>query len=255
MQSMPFNSAMLPRAAANCAGAYRIWAERMGKPARLWDDLSCGDLGVPTNLPPNNATLLRPATPESLGGVLERVADFFAGGTGGGFEVWSLWPLPGPTPPDYEEWPCPCMVRDRGGERPAPPAELEIVEAEDETAVLEAEGLIDEVFEVGAAPGSTLRRDCLGDDFRVWVGRVDGRPVTTATAYIADGFVGIYAVATAGDVRRRGYAEAVTWAATLSRPDLPATLQASEMGQPVYERMGYRTVAEFTVWERDRRAR
>ena len=105
---------------------------------------------------------------------------------------------------------------------------------------------------VEAPPGATLRRECLGDDFRVWVGRVDGRPVTTATAFIDEGFVGIYAVATARDARRRGYAEAVTWAATLCRPDLPATLQASEMGQPVYERMGYRTIADFTVWERDR---
>jgi ribosomal protein S18 acetylase RimI-like enzyme len=250
---MPLNTAMLARAAANCAGAYRTWAKRMGKPARLWDDLSCGDLGLGASLPPNNATLLRPATPASLGNVLERVKGFFADGPGGGYEIWSLWPLPGGLPAGFEAWPCPCMVRDRGGERPAPPPELEIVEADDEETVVEAAALIAEVFEVEATPDTTLRRECLGDDFRVWVGRVDGRPVTTATAYIDDGFVGIYAVATARDARRRGYAEAVTWEATLCRPDLPATLQASEMGQPVYERMGYRTVAEFTVWERDRR--
>jgi GNAT superfamily N-acetyltransferase len=250
---MPLNGAMLPRAAANCAGAYRTWAERMGKPARLWDDLSCGDLGLAANLPPNNATLLRPATQETLDGVLERVEDFFASGEGGGYEIWSLWPLPSELPPGYEEWRCPCMIRERGGDPPSPPRELEIVEADDEATVLEAEALIGEVFETAAAPGSTLRRECLGEDFRVWVARVDGRPVTTATAYIADGFVGIYAVATLRDARRRGYGEAVTWAASLCRPDLPATLQASEMGQPVYERMGYRTVAEFTIWERDRR--
>jgi GNAT superfamily N-acetyltransferase len=250
---MHLNGAVLLRAAANCANAYRAWAERMGRPARLWDDLSCGDLGLAASLPPNNATLLRPATAASLGGVLERVTDFFAGGTGGGFEIWSLWPLPADAPPGYEERPVPCMVRDRGGEPPPPPLELEIVEADDASTVLEAEALIGEVFEVDGEPGSTLRPQCLGEDFRVWVGRVDGRPVTTATAFIADGFVGIYAVATLRDARRRGYAEAVTWAATLCRPDLPATLQASEMGQPVYERMGYRTVAEFTVWERDRR--
>jgi hypothetical protein len=250
---MSLNTTMLPRAAVNCAGAYRTWAERMGKPARLWEDLSCGDLGLSASLPPNNATLLRPATTESLGDVLERVEGFFTEGAGGGYEIWSLWPLPGAMPPGYEEWPCPCMVRERGGDPPPPPPELEIVEADDDATVREAEALIGEVFEVEAAPGSTLRRECLGDDFRVWVGRVDGRPVTTATAFIDDGFVGIYAVATVRDARRRGYAEAVTWAATLCRPDLPATLQASEMGQPVYERMGYRTVAEFTVWERDRR--
>ena len=50
----------------------------------------------------------------------------------------------------------------------------------------------------------------------------------------------------------RGYGEAVTWAATLCLPELPATLQASPMGRPIYERMGYRTIAEFTVWDLER---
>jgi GNAT superfamily N-acetyltransferase len=66
---------------------------------------------------------------------------------------------------------------------------------------------------------------------------------------------GIYAMATAPAARGRGYGEAITWAATLCRSDLPATLQASDMGLPVYTRMGYRTVAEFTVWDRDRQPR
>jgi hypothetical protein len=51
---------------------------------------------------------------------------------------------------------------------------------------------------------------------------------------------------------RRGYGEALTWAATRCRTDLPSTLQASSMGRPIYERMGFRTVASFTVWERER---
>jgi GNAT superfamily N-acetyltransferase len=97
-----------------------------------------------------------------------------------------------------------------------------------------------------------LTAACLDERFRVWVGRIEDRAVTTATAYIADGFVGVYAVATAPDARGHGYGEAMTWAATMSRPELPATLQASSMGRPIYERMGYRTVAEFTVWDRHR---
>jgi hypothetical protein len=76
--------------------------------------------------------------------------------------------------------------------------------------------------------------------------------VTTAAAFIGDGFVGIYAVATTRDARGHGYGEAMTWAATLCRPELPATLQASPMGWPIYERIGYRTIAEFTVWELER---
>ena len=29
---------VLARAAANCVGAYRPWAERLGKPVRMWAD-------------------------------------------------------------------------------------------------------------------------------------------------------------------------------------------------------------------------
>ncbi len=252
VRSMPLNPVMLDRAVANCAGAYRTWAERLGKPTRIWEDLSCGDLGLSVNLPPNNATLLREPTKGGVDGVLERAADFFSDRPGGGYEVWSLWPLPDEPPPGTQVWTCPCMIREAAGTGRPPPVELEIVEASDGPSVREAEALIDEVYGAEAPIGSLLTVACLGEDLRVWVGRVDGRPVTTATAYVADGFVGIYAVATSDEARGRGYGEAVTWAATLCRPDLPATLQASPMGRPIYERMGYRTVAEFTVWDRDR---
>ena len=40
--------------------------------------------------------------------------------------------------------------------------------------------------------------------------------------------------------RGRGVGAAVTWAATLCQPELPAVLVASDDGRPVYERMGYR---------------
>jgi GNAT superfamily N-acetyltransferase len=242
---------VLSRAAANCAGAYRAWAERLGRPVRVWDDLSCADLGLPVALPPNNATTLRP--PAADDGVLERTDAFFAGRPGGAYEIWSLWPVPSLAASGAPAWPVPCMLREAGPGGPPPPPQLEIVEVADEGTVREAEALIDEVFVEGSATDRVLTVDCIDERFRVWVGRVDGRPVTTATAYIADGLVGVYAVATTADARGRGYGEAITWAATLSRSDLPATLQASEMGLPVYERMGYRTIAEFTVWELERR--
>jgi hypothetical protein len=240
---------VLLRAAENCAGAYRAWAEGVGRPTRRWEDLSCADLALPVALPPNNATLLRPPGRES---VLDRTAAFFAGRPGGPYEVWSLWPVRELDDAGIESWPVPCMVRDRGGDRRPPPPKLEVVEATDAEAVRDAEALIDEVFGARGAPGSTLTVDCLDEAFRVWIGRVDGRPVATATACVGGGFVGVYAVATVPDARGRGYGEAVTWAATSSRPDLPATLQASSMGLPVYERMGFRTVARFTVWELER---
>jgi len=243
---------LLTRAGANCAGAYRYWAQAMGRPARLWDDLSVGDLGLPVTLPPNNATLLRPAT--DFSDVLERVSAFFAESPGGGYEVWSIWPIPDLPGEGFESYPSPCMIRDAGGEpRPVPP-ELEIVEALDASSVRAAEQLLDEVFGCASPEqGALIEPSIISDEFRVWVGFVDGRPVSTATAYVGDGFVGVYAVATAADARGRGYGDALTWEATMYRPDLPATLQASPMGRPVYEGMGYRTVTDFTVWGRETR--
>jgi len=235
---------------ANCAGAYRTWAERLGKRWRVWDDISCADLELPVVLPPNNATVLRQLAPGETDGLLERATEFFEGRPGGPYELWSLWPIPELS--GIQAWPVPCMIREPGGVGRQKPTELQIDEVDDTTSIREAEALIDEVFEARSEPGSLLSLGCLDERFRVWVGRVEGRAVATATAYIADGFVGVYAVATAPHARGQGYGESLAWAATICRPELPATLQASSMGRPLYERMGYRTVAEFTVWDRDR---
>lgn len=242
---------VLARAAANCAGAYRTWVGRLGKRTHAWDDVSVADLELPVALSANNATLLR--SPVDGTDLLARLAHFFSEGAGGGYTIWSLWPIPELDARGESGRLIPCMVRDRGGDPRPPPAELEIVEVDDDESVRQAESLIVEVFGAGAGAGTVLTLDCLDDRLRAWVGRVDGRPVSTSMAYVGDGYVGVYCVATAADARGRGYGEALTWAATRSRPDLPATLQSSSMGRPIYERMGYRTVAEFTVWALERR--
>jgi GNAT superfamily N-acetyltransferase len=224
----------------------------MGKRSRLWDDLSCADLELPVALPPNIAVVLREPSRDEADTLPQRAADFFGERTGGPYGVWSLWPLEGLPPDPLDLWHIPIMVRDAGGGAPVAPSELEIVEAADASTVREAATLIDESFEAQSEPDKVLTPDVLGDDFRTWVGRVDGRAVTTATAYISDGYVGLYALATTPDARGRGYGEAVTWTATRCRPELSATLQASPTGRPIYERMGYRTIAEFTVWDLER---
>jgi GNAT superfamily N-acetyltransferase len=248
MSSIPVDDEMLRLLASNCARAYRTWVERLGKRTRVWDDLSCADLELAVPLPPNGATLLR----EPDDDVLERISGFFGERPGGRYEIWSLWPIPALATAGVVGDPVPCMIRDPGASSPDAPAELEIVEAKEETAIRDAEALINDVYGARSEPGSLLTLGCLDESFRVWVGYVEHRPVTTAAAYIDDRFVGTYAVATAPDSRGHGYGEAVTWAATLCRPEMPATLQASAMGRPIYKRMGFRTVAEFTVWERGR---
>jgi predicted acetyltransferase len=60
---------------------------------------------------------------------------------------------------------------------------------------------------------------------------------------------GIYNVATPAAFRNRGLGEATTRAAVAEgqrRGCVMSTLQASEMGYPIYERMGFRTATTWT---------
>lgn len=228
------------------------WSKAAGAPTYADDDVLMSDLGLPASLPPNNATLLRPVT-DASNPVIGRVREFFRG-PGGGYQIWSIWPLPPFADEGFRSWTAPCMVREAGGPPPEPPPELSIARVADATALDEASAIVGAVF--GGLPGGPdVMAPALLDDPAVTVclGRVDGVPVTTAMSYESDGYIGVYAVATIPEYRGRGYGEAITWAGIARRPDLPATLQASPMGRPVYKRMGFETVGEFTVWERTSR--
>ena len=71
-------------------------------------------------------------------------------------------------------------------------------------------------------------------------------------ACIGEREVGIYAVATLPDRRGKGYGDALTRAALAAAPHLPAVLEASELGQPIYQRMGFQVVSEYTLWYKSR---
>jgi GNAT superfamily N-acetyltransferase len=238
----------LRRLASNCGGYFVAVARAHGAPWKVEEDLLLADLGLPVAAPPNNATLTR--EPEDAGDVARRALEFFSASPGGGFQVWSLWPSLDLGPHGYSSGATPCMVRDAGGDPPPSPPELSIEEVDDGAGLAAAWDIVNGAFLGGLAQEPLWDERVLSDDLRIWVGRVGGRAVTTAAAFVSDAYVGIYAVGTHPAFRGHGYGEAVTWAATLCRPELPATLQASGMGQPIYERMGYRTVATFTVWVR-----
>jgi hypothetical protein len=72
--------------------------------------------------------------------------------------------------------------------------------------------------------------------------------VATSAAYVHDGMTDVEWVSSRPETRGRGVGAAVTWAATLVDPALPAMLIASDLGQPVYERMGYLRLTRFTLW-------
>jgi ribosomal protein S18 acetylase RimI-like enzyme len=85
---------------------------------------------------------------------------------------------------------------------------------------------------------------------RVFVARLDGRPVATGLAFIVDGVVGIYNVATLPADRRRGAGRAVTRAALTDAAKQGATaaiLESSTSGRSVYEALGFREIGSMTI--------
>jgi GNAT superfamily N-acetyltransferase len=89
------------------------------------------------------------------------------------------------------------------------------------------------------------------DGFETYLGRVDGRDVSTAIGFTIDRTCGIFSVATPEEHRGRGYGAAITAEAVRdgfkTGADL-AGLQSSPMGESVYKRLGFREVETYTLF-------
>jgi GNAT superfamily N-acetyltransferase len=75
-----------------------------------------------------------------------------------------------------------------------------------------------------------------------YLARLDGKPVATAGMTLAAGVAGLFLVATVEAARKRGIGAAITMAPLLAARDrgyAVGVLQASEMGYPIYARMGF----------------
>ena len=131
---------------------------------------------------------------------------------------------------------------------PAPPAELRMRRVNRRSfepfLAVTADGF-DMPQELAAAlyPRSLLDQPGV----RAYLGSVDGRPVATAVSVRTGDAVGIYSVATVGNARGHGYGTAMTWRTlTDAAPNWRVgVLQATPMGRPIYERMGFRLVREY----------
>ena len=82
------------------------------------------------------------------------------------------------------------------------------------------------------------------------LGLLDGRPVATARLSLAGGAAGLYSVGTLLEARGRGFGAAVSHACLATGRDLGyriATLQATDMGYRVYERLGFEVQFTYTI--------
>ena len=77
---------------------------------------------------------------------------------------------------------------------------------------------------------------------RAYLARLDGRPVASSQLFVAAGVAGIYNVTCLPEARGRGIGTAVTLAPLLEarrQGYRAAILQASDLGRPVYRRLGF----------------
>jgi ribosomal protein S18 acetylase RimI-like enzyme len=91
------------------------------------------------------------------------------------------------------------------------------------------------------------------EGFESYLGTMDGNPVAVSSVFVDGEVAGVYNVATLQSHRRRGIGEAMTWRCVARGREAGcsiAVLEASEMGKPVYERMGFRVVAPYRTFRR-----
>jgi GNAT superfamily N-acetyltransferase len=137
---------------------------------------------------------------------------------------------------------------------PAAPGELEIRRVESAAQLAAFQEVAGGAFGI---PTAFAARYLNGDFLRhpavaCFVGSLDGVPASTAALVRTGSVAGIYWVATREDLRGRGYGEALTWRAVQAGAEQGcelASLQASELGRPVYERMGFRTTASYVHYQ------
>jgi predicted N-acetyltransferase YhbS len=89
---------------------------------------------------------------------------------------------------------------------------------------------------------------------RSYVATQDGDVVGTAYVYEHRGSLGVFGVGVMSSARRRGIGTGITAYAVRDAAEAlagdVAWLQPSEMGRPVYERMGFEVVSTWDVWVR-----
>jgi hypothetical protein len=222
--------------------------------------LACGSTSFPVGL--SNAVMrLDRALPAA--DVLARAREFFAAER----RAFTLW-VRGEPDADLEaaatdakmlrmsELPTPWMVLRRRLPDAALQAGVEVEFVRDAAQLADVVRVCQDAWApVGLPPAETAsllaRPEAMLASHLVWaLARLDGRPVASAMALCSHGVAGIYWVSTVPDARRRGLAERVTLAVGNAGFELGmrvAALQASAMGFPVYQRMGYETVST-TRW-------
>jgi ribosomal protein S18 acetylase RimI-like enzyme len=192
------------------------------------------------------ATVWMPIAPEAF---LARAAAFFGEG-----QPYSVALEVGPTQAledalrernwqlDEEE---PAMVLSPIPTRlPPPPDELKFSLVSDDTSYAD-------FFTVSATRQVPSLAAATAPGVALLVGYVDGKPVTTGRLSVLDHVGDITSIATLESYRRRGYGGAMTFAVAAEaerRGCASAILSATEMGYPLYMKLGFQPVCVYRTY-------
>jgi hypothetical protein len=198
----------------------------------------------------NRAALEQPiATADQI---VPTLRDFY-GRDGPPFLLDSAWPTPDLRAHGFVLMGHPpLMVRPAQLALPPAPPELHIARVDAEHAADIERTLIDGYPAEPMQPFTSVRMftpaafDAPG--WHHFVGYVDGDPVAAGSSYVGDQLLRVENIATLDRVRGRGYGSAITAAAIGADPSKPATLIASDLGRPIYEKLGFSAVARVTYW-------
>jgi hypothetical protein len=89
-------------------------------------------------------------------------------------------------------------------------------------------------------------------DCTVYVGYAGGAPVASGLGWRTGRTIGVYAIATIPATRRNGYGAAMTARVVtdgLTAGCDVAVLQASELGRPIYERLGFQVAVRYRAYD------
>jgi GNAT superfamily N-acetyltransferase len=103
----------------------------------------------------------------------------------------------------------------------------------------------------GAGPYVMTEQTFNLPEIEMFIGYSEAKPVCTSMLFQTGAIAGIYWVSTLPEYRKRGFGEAITLKAVIAGKDRGCTLanlQASAMGKPVYERMGFDNPYDYLAY-------
>jgi ribosomal protein S18 acetylase RimI-like enzyme len=135
-----------------------------------------------------------------------------------------------------------------------PPSDV-LTDWTDAAEPAEVAAVNDQAYPFEGDPWTRAMSDPPPGAFYSYLARVDGEPASTLMTHDHDGDCVIWAVATTPEARGRGLVTELMGHALADARERGCditTLEATKMGQPVYERLGYRGIGALEMWERRR---